>query len=144
MDKKSSWRAHGATQCMLSYGMPARHSAYPAPMPCAGLPSLAAGRLVTVLALLAFLGSYLCGIFFYGWKIGMAFGWLPAGTLAWLTAQALACVIRLMYRNDRDLPSRCKSVFMPALAPCCCRGGVKKKLQYRRQGKCMPACLRRN
>lgn len=56
-------------------------------------------RAAVVLALAIFVGVYAFGIFQYGPLLGIALGWLPAGTAAWLTATLLMVLSRPLTRR---------------------------------------------
>lgn len=48
-----------------------------------------AARLAACAALAAFASVYVYGITMHGLLLGVAFGWLPSGILAWLAANAV-------------------------------------------------------
>lgn len=58
-----------------------------------------AGRFAALAAIIVFAATYIGGIVYYGWWLGMLVGWLPAITLAWLvgiaTLQFSSMVIQL-------------------------------------------------
>lgn len=99
-----------------------------------GFSSLLVGRIVVVVAIMAFVGPYLYGISQFGWGLGMALGWLPSITLAWLAAQTLAFVVR--YVRDKEIAaSPALLQFSSIHPPSCCRGRTNTALQYWRRDK---------
>ncbi len=62
-----------------------------------------AGRFAALVAIIIFATSYIGGIMYYGWWLGMLVGWLPAVTLAWLmgiaTLQFSTMVMHLWKRR---------------------------------------------
>jgi hypothetical protein len=59
---------------------------------------LIGGRLGAVAAVLAFIACYIFGITKYGPLLGIGLGWLPAATVAWLTAHLVAMPATVLFR----------------------------------------------
>ncbi len=51
---------------------------------------LLAGRIAIVASVIVFIAGYAYGIAEYGVLLGIAFGWLPCGIAAWLTANVVS------------------------------------------------------
>lgn len=56
--------------------------------------SLFIKRLAVSLGLMAFIATYLLGVAAYGLVTWVAFGWLPSGLIAWLTANMVYQALR--------------------------------------------------
>lgn len=57
------------------------------------LAPLLTGRLAAIVAILTFVGMYVFSIREHGLLLGIAFGWLPAAGLAWLSAAFTASAV---------------------------------------------------
>jgi hypothetical protein len=75
---------------------------------------LTGGRLAVVASVLAFIACYIYGIAKYGFLLGIGAGWLPAATVAWLTAQVVAPVATAIFRytviGSKYLSSRMQAI----------------------------------
>lgn len=57
------------------------------------------GRTGVVVGLFVFVATYLYGLLHFGWLAGIAFGWLPCGLMAWLSALAAEAVTTSILRS---------------------------------------------
>lgn len=98
------------------------------------LPSLIAGRLAVIGAILAFMTSYAYGIYQYGWWLGLAVGWLPSMAFTWLSAQAIARGIHYMIPDSAATLHYAPRIRFVS-APFCCSGRGNIVPRYRQQDK---------
>jgi hypothetical protein len=73
------------------------------------------GRAAAVAAVFAFVACYVYGVLKYGLLLGIGLGWLPAGTVAWLTALAVAplatALLHGVLTGSKYLSSRVHAIF---------------------------------
>lgn len=76
-----------------------RSPAIPVKLDYGRLAPVLGGRLAVLAAIMTFFASYICGIVYYGWWLGMAVGWLPSIALAWLVAVAIEQVCGAVFHG---------------------------------------------
>lgn len=137
-NKQFCWSHAGEAHFLVRRCLAIRSVGTPLPVGGAiGFSSVLAGRIVVIVAVMTFFGSYLYGIGQYGWALGMAVGWLPSLTMAWLSAQTLAFIVRTV-RDKKIATSQPLLQFGSMQPPSCCRGRTTAVLQYWRRDKQFP------